>query len=515
MNGLIDGAVLEGFRAALSRRLGFQFDDGRLEELEGLLRWRLETSGEPDADAYLRSLTSGRSSRADPSVEWRALVEQVTVGETYFLRNADQFRAFSQTLLPEWIRARGPARRMRLLSAGCSSGEEPYSLAMSIDERLGDAASRCVEIIAIDVNASALAKAKTGRYSVWALRETPEDVRRRCFTSQGAEFLLDKKIRALVSFEEKNVLDLDPNFWRPGRFDVIFCRNMLMYFSPEAAREAVSKLRDSLAPGGHLFLGHAETLRGLSSDFQLCHTHGTFYYRRRGPAGALPGQTRPDALADDGPAAERTDADEPSGPAAWMDAINSASDRIAGLAARGAEHEATPARAERPQWSLGLAMELLRQERFAEALALVRELPPESATDPDVRMLTAVLLANSLSLDDAESVCREMLAADDLNAGAHYVMALCREHAGDLPGALAHDQTAVYLDAGFAMPCLHMGLIAKRMGERGTGERHLARALALLKREDAARILLFGGGFTREALIRLCQAARPREDGKS
>lgn len=515
MTGLIDGAVVEGFRSALSRRLGFQFDDGKLEELEGLLRWRLETSAEPNAAAYLQSLTSGRSSRVDPAEEWRALVAKITVSETYFLRNAAQFRAFSEIVLPELLRARGPGRRLRLLSAGCSSGEEPYSLAMSVDERLGDAAPRDVEIIAIDVNASVLAKAKRGRYSVWALRETPEDVRRSCFTSQGAEFLLNEKIRALVSFEEKNVCDPDPNFWRPGRFDVIFCRNMLMYFSPEAARAAVSKLSDSLAPGGHLFLGHAETLRGLSSDFQLCHTHGTFYYRKRGPADAPPERARPDALAADGSTAERADANEASDPAAWMDAINSASDRIAGLAARGADFAAAPARAERPQWSLGLAMELLRQERFSEALALVRELPPESATDPDVRMLTAVLLANSLSLDDAERVCREMLAADDLNAGAHYVMALCREHAGDLPGALAHDQTAAYLDPGFAMPCLHMGLIAKRMGERRAGERGLARALALLQREDPARILLFGGGFTREALMRLCQAAHRREGGRS
>lgn len=515
MNGVIDRGDLEAFRARLSRRLGFQFEDDKLEELEGLLRWRLETSGAPDAAAYVRSLGSGQTSRFDPSEEWRALIEKLTVCETYFLRNLPHFHALSESALPEAIRAKGSQRRLRILSAGCSSGEEPYSLAIWLGERLGLEASGEVEIIAIDINSSMLAKAKAGRYAPWSLRETPQDTRRRYFTSRGADFVVDEKIRALVSFEEKNIFDADPAFWQPGRFDAIFCRNMIMYFSPEAAREAVAKLSDSLAAGGHLFLGHAETLRGISADFQLCHTHGTFYYRKR-RHGLRPSESRSERIAEPGstiePAARPA---EPTDPGVWMDVIRSASERIEGLAAQSAESQPSPARAERALWNLGLAMERLRQERFGEALELVRDLPPESSADPDVRMLRAVLFVNGMRLGEAESACREILADDDLNAGAHYLTALCREHAGDLDGALEHDQTAAYLDPGFAMPCLHMGLIASRSGDRETAQRQLARALVLLRSEDSARILLFGGGFTREVLIRLCEAGRRRQGGAS
>jgi len=130
----------------------------------------------------------------------------------------------------------------------------------------------------------------------------------------------------------------------------------------------------------------------------------------------------------------------------------------------------------------------------------------ESKTDPDAQLLIAVLLTNGGDLPEAEKVCRHVLNLDELNAGAHYLIALCREHVGDQVGAVQHDQTAAYLDSAFAMPHLHLGLVAKRSADVETARRELGRALPLLDREDASRILLFGGGFTREALVEFCRA---------
>lgn len=512
MNGMVERACLEEFRAALGRRLGFQFDDGRLGELEGLLRWRLDAAGVSDPGEYLQALFSGRASTVDAGEEWRALVEKITVSETYFFRNLDQFRAFADIVLSAQTRPSGSARPLRLLSAGCSTGDEAYSLAIIVKEHPGGLTSPGVAITAIDVNPAILEKARRARYPAWSLRETPEPLRGRYFSAHGAEFRLDERVRAMVSFHEKNILDADPAFWQANHYDAVFCRNMLMYFSPEAARAAVARLYDAMAPGACLFLGSAETLRGLSADFHLCHTHGTFYYQkprldegaraRRQAAASSSG-----AWAASPPGAVAYTAPEPA--ATWVDTIRAASERIAGLArdsAAGASPAAPPASGKPagPNWSLGGAMELLRRERFQEALELLSALPPEATADPDVRLLTAVLLTNGGRLEAAEALCRDLLAADDLNAGAHYLMALCRESAGDLAAALEHDQTAAYLDAAFAMPRLHMGLAAKRAGDRDTGRHRLECALALLEREDAARILLFGGGFTREALIGLC-----------
>jgi chemotaxis protein methyltransferase CheR len=202
----------------------------------------------------------------------------------------------------------------------------------------------------------------------------------------------------------------------------------------------------------------------------------------------------------------------------WFDIIRRASERVADLtqetsrptvsasgstAARAANSQPGP---RAPGWDRTLAIELLREERFVEGVDLLQALPAESKADPDTQLLLAVLLTNGGDLPEAERVCRHVLELDELNAGAHYLMALCREHAGDQDAAVEHDQAATYLDSAFAMPHLHLGLVAKRSADAQTARRELGHALPLLALEDASRILLFGGGFTRGALVEFCRA---------
>jgi chemotaxis protein methyltransferase CheR len=164
---------------------------------------------------------------------------------------------------------------------------------------------------------------------------------------------------------------------------------------------------------------------------------------------------------------------------------------------------------------LGFALELLRKERFAEALAIVDRLPPASGRDPDVLLLRAVLLTHDGQLAKAEEACRSLLEVDELSAGAHYLLALCREGAGDCAAAAHHDQVATYLDPGFAMPRLHLGLLARRTAQHTLARQELGQALVLLQREEASRVLLFGGGFGRDALVTLCRTELLRCGGTS
>ncbi len=495
------------FRAALGARLGLQFEDGKLAFLKDVLRRHSEiTHGAPET--YVRQLESTEL----PKDEFRSLVQELTVPETYFFRNIEQFRAFSDIVLPGHLRAQPAKRTLRVLSAGCASGEEAYSLAIMIREHLGDdAASWRVEVLAFDINGAVLEKARRGRYSAWSLRETPAPLRERWFRAEGQEFVLDESIRTMVTFEERNLASPGAEFWKPESFDAVFCRNITMYFLPQASRAAISRIASALAPGGYLFLGHAETLRGISHDFHLCHTHETFYYQRRDtlyPAraeNATDTQFFPVSLAANPLAA----AVESAG--SWVDTIQRASERIEALTRKPSMNVREPtlaplAKELRATWDTGSAVELLRKERFAEALALVRDFPPESALDPDVLLLRAVLLTQAGNLLEAQRVCTDLLVLDDLNAGAHYLMALCHEGAGDRREAAEHDQVAVYVDPGFAMPRLHLGLMARRAGDLTAARRELGQALALLEREDASRLILFGGGFNRDALVALCRA---------
>jgi chemotaxis protein methyltransferase CheR len=314
----------------------------------------------------------------------------------------------------------------------------------------------------------------------------------------------------MVTFEERNLVADDAFLWPPSSYDIVFCRNVLMYFTPEAMRDVVGRIGQSLVPGGFLFLGHAETLRGVSQSFHLCHTHDTFYYQRR-EASEVSGATRANATYADASSTTAVASPIDIG-TSWIEAIQRASERIALLASAprhcGEPVLATTAAAAPASRAsdFGLVLEAMRNERFADALMLLSALPAESDSEPEALLLRAVLLANSGKMKEARGACARLLAIDELNAGAHYVMALCHEDGGDAAGAVEHDRTAVYLDAGFAMPRLHMGLIAKRSGDTAGARQELSQALILLAREDASRILLFGGGFSRDALLALCRS---------
>lgn len=485
MTPLVSRDAVERFRAALGRHMGLSFDEARLGFLGEVLQRRLNRLGR-GADAYLAVLEQKPNDD-----EIGALARDVTVTETYFFRNADQFRAFAAVL------ADRPSRTLSILSAGCASGEEAYSLAIVLADRLRDPAWD-IRIRAVDLNPAGLEKAARGRYAAWALRDVPAEIQRRWFRKEGADFVLDDGIRQAVRFEQRNLAVEDAELWRPATYDVVFCRNVLMYFAPDRMRDAVGRIAEALVPGGLLFLGHAETLRGVSEDFQLCHTHDTFYYRRKDrlePAIRLPP-----------PVPDRAVRAVASFDGAWIDAIRVASERVTALTSETSADEGAPA-VPLPVWDSAPAFDLLGRERFAEALDYVQARPRARQADPDALLLEAMLLSHNGKFAAAESACRRLLALDGLNAGAHYLLALCREHVGDLAGAAEHDRIAAYLDPGFAMPHLHLGLLARRAGDREAARRELTQAQFLLEREEAGRVLLFGGGFNREALAALCDLA--------
>lgn len=499
MIATFDTNELERFRDLIARSLGLQFEDAKFGFLADVLRRRLDASRQR-SDVYLARLEA-RASTDDV----RALAEELTVGETYFFRHVEQYRAFGEIALPDRLRcAKAAGTRLQILSAGCASGEEPYSLAMAVQDTAIDR-STSVAILGVDINAAALEKARRGRFSAWVLRDTPPEVQERWFRTEGREFIVDDAVRSAVRFAVCNLADEHSELWQPESQDIVFCRNVLMYFTPASAQALVSRLARVLRPGGYLFLGHAETLRGLSNDFHLRHTHGTFYYQRRDRVAVSPGHT----IAAPSMASGRPMAFMDLIDASWVETIRRASERIEALV--NAPDQLRPSRARStqrptPAWEIGLVLELLREERFVDALGLMEAFPPESGRDTEVLLLRAVLLTHSGQLAEAERACERLLEIDELNAGAHYLLALCREGAGDGPGARYHDQVAVYLDPGFAMAHLHLGVLGRRSDDRVTARRELEQAVMLLQREDAARLLLFGGGFSREALVALCRA---------
>jgi chemotaxis protein methyltransferase CheR len=456
-------AELERFRILVQREFGLRFDDGGLHNLERILLRRLSVQRR-HCDDYLKRLDAGSAQ------EIRELTVELTVGETYFLRHIEQFRALTRTALPELLRVPGRTAALRLLSAGCSTGEEAYSLAIMLRENGFGVDS---VIIGVDVNPLSLERARSGRYTEWSLRTVPSATKQRWFVTDGDDVVLDPAVHAAVRFEQCNFAQDDPDLWRPESFDVIFCRNVIMYFTPAVMSQVVARFARSLVPGGYLFLGSAETLRGLSTEFELRESDGTFYYQRPDPNRPRPAPTA------------RAQPVTPTRPLTRVQPV---------LMPKLVVDD-----------NLDQVLDLLRLERFTEALTAMETLSGAVDADPEVLLIRAALLTHSGSLPAAERACRRLLEVDERSAGAHVLLAMCREEEQDLPAAVDHCRTAITFDPEFAMPHVHLGRLARRMGDPGTARRQYARSAQLLPAETGRRILLFGGGFNREALISLCR----------
>jgi len=476
------------------------------------LRVELERAGDvvERRAAYLREPISAyldRIEAADPA-ELHALAGELTVGETYFLRHVEQFRAFADIVARDRL-AHG---RLRVLSAGCSSGEEPYTLAMLLREAAPEATFAATYAVhGIDLNAASIARARAGRYSRWSLRATEPALEQRWFRPDGNDVVIAPELRAAVRFDQANLLD-DSELAAPGRWDVVFCRNVIMYFTEHQADAVIARIARALAPGGYLFLGHAETLRGRTDELALCHTHDAFYYQRH-PATTAAGLA-PAPATGQRPALGPTLLE-----AGWHDDIHAATQRVHAMVDGALDRHdptprATPARSPppgepaAPTPDLREIHELLAQERFGEALERLDRLRAggASAADRDVATLRALVLTHAGRFADARAACAELLAIDPTSAGANYLLALCCDSTGD-PGGAAHlARTAAELDPSFAMARVHLGLLARRIGDRAIASQQLTRAISLLEREAPSRLALYGGGFSRQALLGMCRA---------
>src|SRR5579872_622609 len=240
------------FRSAIVRQIGLHFDDAKLGFLGEVLERRLQRLS-CSSGCYLENLEA-----TPPQRELSALAQELTVAETYFFRHREQFRAFAEIALPDRMRARADSRTLRLLSAGCASGEEAYSLAIVARETIADPIWQ-VTIHGFDLNPEVLDKAAHGRYSAWSLRDAPAELQRKWFRADRREMVLQEAVRSAVHFQQADLACSDAALWPPRAYDVIFCRNVLMYFAREEMRAAVARMASALAPGGYLFLGHAET----------------------------------------------------------------------------------------------------------------------------------------------------------------------------------------------------------------------------------------------------------------
>ena len=207
------------------------------------------------------------------------LIEAVVNGETCFFRDYNQLRVFAEGLLPRLLEEKGRSRRLSVLSAGCATGEEPYTLAIILREMLDRPEDWSLRIDGIDINERSLARAGEARYLDYALRDTPTAYRSRYFNSDGPHHALGDEIRQMVRFRRVNLFSENEMSALSG-YDVVFCRNVLIYFDVGSASRVVENLSALMAPGGYIFFGHAETAAKTLGHFEMVRLENSFVYRK-------------------------------------------------------------------------------------------------------------------------------------------------------------------------------------------------------------------------------------------
>jgi len=263
-------------RKIIYDRSGIHFQDTKKYVLESRLSRRIEELEFETFDQYLMFLTAGPYQ----TDEFQEMFNRITINETSFFRNEPQLRTFEERVLPELMEARKATKTLRIWSAACSSGEEPYTLAIQIYRSLGvRLADWRIEILGTDISEKVLDIAREGKYHNYAIRGVNPGVMTRFFKSDGNYHQLDAEIMSMVHFEKLNLKDVFAAR-RFGTFDLIMCRNVMIYFDDEMKKNVVKMFHNQLANDGTLYIGHSETLRNLDTGFTQLDLPQAFAYRK-------------------------------------------------------------------------------------------------------------------------------------------------------------------------------------------------------------------------------------------
>lgn len=269
----------EFFRDFIYNHCGMYFHSSKKYFLESRLSRRLEATNAPSLIAYMGMLKDTRTK----SDEMLKLLDEITTNETCFFRNPPQLKALENVFLPEVVATKGKIgfRKLRIWSAGSSSGEEAYTMAMLLlEKRSSILKDWIIEIVGTDISETILAQARDGVYTAYSVRNTPDFYKKKYFREEaGGRFVLSPDVKKLVTFSHLNLYE-DAKMVFMKSFDFIFCANVLIYFDLASKTKVVQHYYNNLQPYGYFFVGQSESLHGVNDKFKTVHFPGGFAYKK-------------------------------------------------------------------------------------------------------------------------------------------------------------------------------------------------------------------------------------------
>jgi chemotaxis protein methyltransferase CheR len=490
INRSISHTLLLNLSEFVASQTGLHFSKERWCDLERGIYSAAREFGFKDTESCIQWLISSPLTKKQIEI----LSSHLTVGETYFFRNKKSLEVLEEYILPELIHlCRGTEKRLRIWSAGCATGEEPYSIAILISKLIPDWKDWNITILATDINTRFLQRALEGVYTEWSFRDTPTWVKERYFQrKKEGRFEILPEIKKMVTFSYHNLAeDTYPSLLNnTNAMDIIFCRNVLMYFGQERARKVIYNFYCALVNGGWLIVSPCEISHVLFSQFVTVNFLDTIFYRK--DSKKIP--VAEDFLPMDTLHALHEEVTIPLQPShefipeVATDIAPSQPYEVAG---------AEEAEKVEPQQILFMEpLMLYKQGMYGEVVEKLMELFLNKQETPEAIALLVRAYANLGRLSEAFEWCEKAIAADKLDPALHYLRATILQEQGDINEAIKSLKRALYLDQKFVLVHFALGNLTHQQGKLKESEKYFANALSLLSMYQPEDILPESEGMT-------------------
>ncbi|OLP17104.1 hypothetical protein BST81_17260 [Leptolyngbya sp. 'hensonii'] len=458
------------FSQLIARTLGLRVDAKDWGQLWGKIKTRTTALSLPSQDSYYQFLASGQGS-ASVKAEWQELASLITIGESYFLRDQGQFGLLRRTLLPDLIHRQQthPHPSLRLWSAGCSTGEEAYSLAILLREVVPNLSAWSISILGTDINPAAIDRAERGIYSDWSFRLVDQDLRQRYFQPHREGWEIAPELRDMVTFQVENLVQQPDSGKLHSNIDVILCRNVFIYFDPAAIAATLKTFYDALRPDGYLITGHTELQGQRIHLFAVRSFSESIVYQKSPADETIPTPELKVAL----PTPAPTIGLETAAP----------------LPSAKVEDKT-------PETLFQQLESLVAQQSYSAAIHTARTLLLLEPQHLRGHCLLAQIYANLGDHQQAVMVCQQALQFHPLSVEPCYLLAQIAEEQGDVEQAMQLLRRIIYLAPEAVMAYLELGSLHQRLGNEARAIRNWRSALDLLHHMPQDRVIEPQGTFT-------------------
>jgi len=480
--------TFERFQKLILQRTGIFFGNRRRNDLQRHVLSTSKKQNIPDNDTFYRRLFE---SPTDSPI-WESFISSIIVGETYFFRETILFQTLRQKILPDVISRHQYDKNMRIWSAGCSTGEEPYSIAILLDQLLGkDINNWHIFILATDINKPSLKKAIDGEYRSWSLRQTPPTIISTYFHQKNDLFYIREDIQKRVMFSYLNLnTPVYPSLATcTHAMDIILWRNVAIYFTDEVIQDVLKRFYQCLLPLGYFNIGASESAHMSGTPFTLKQFPGTFIYQKRMSENTISNPISkpfepslfPFPPKIDKPKTETTNI------------LNTANKYVARSKP---EAFSTPPPSlsiiEKQESSLSLleqAEKYVKERKFTEAIQSYTSHLSIKSDDAKAWYQISRVHANTGNLEEAKQACENALKYDPLIVEAYYVKGLINEEDGNLDDAISDYKKTLYLQPDFVLAHYHLSTVYQQKKDDAKAERHRTQSIRILSQRPTDEIV--------------------------